>query len=195
MGRLRAGRTTRSSSSTPPTRRTSHDPDDPAFDLRDPRRRDVAIEFRSFCKTAGFTGVRCAFTVVPKTLKGKTADGAKRRAAPALEPPAHDEVQRRVLHRPSAAPRPSTATPARQQVRPAGRVLHDQRPDHPRGPEQCGPAMFWWRACSIRLGFNPGEMYKLAIFRSAFARRKSRLAPAIVLTQNPFLRRNTDERG
>jgi len=28
--------------------------------------REVAIEFRSFSKTAGFTGTRCAFTVVPK---------------------------------------------------------------------------------------------------------------------------------
>jgi LL-diaminopimelate aminotransferase len=31
--------------------------------------RDVAIEFRSFSKTAGFTGTRCAYTVVPKSLK------------------------------------------------------------------------------------------------------------------------------
>jgi len=30
--------------------------------------RDVAIEFRSFSKTAGFTGMRCAYTVVPKTV-------------------------------------------------------------------------------------------------------------------------------
>ena len=37
--------------------------------------RDVAIEFRSFSKTAGFTGVRCAFTVIPKGLMGKTRDG------------------------------------------------------------------------------------------------------------------------
>jgi LL-diaminopimelate aminotransferase len=37
---------------------------------------DVAIEFRSFSKTAGFTGVRCAFTVIPKGLKGKTRDGS-----------------------------------------------------------------------------------------------------------------------
>jgi LL-diaminopimelate aminotransferase len=37
--------------------------------------RDVALEFRSFSKTAGFTGVRCAFTVVPKGLRGKTRDG------------------------------------------------------------------------------------------------------------------------
>jgi LL-diaminopimelate aminotransferase len=36
---------------------------------------ECAIEFRSFSKTAGFTGTRCAFTVVPKALKGKTASG------------------------------------------------------------------------------------------------------------------------
>jgi len=37
--------------------------------------RDVAIEFRSFSKNAGFTGTRCAFTVVPKSLKGTTSGG------------------------------------------------------------------------------------------------------------------------
>jgi LL-diaminopimelate aminotransferase len=37
--------------------------------------RDVAIEFRSFSKKAGFTGVRCAYTVVPKSLTGKTPSG------------------------------------------------------------------------------------------------------------------------
>lgn len=37
--------------------------------------KEVAIEFRSFSKTAGFTGVRCAYTVVPKALKGYTKDG------------------------------------------------------------------------------------------------------------------------
>ena len=37
--------------------------------------KEVAIEFRSFSKTAGFTGVRCAFTVVPKQLKAHTKDG------------------------------------------------------------------------------------------------------------------------
>jgi LL-diaminopimelate aminotransferase len=39
--------------------------------------RDCAIEFRSFSKNAGFTGTRCALTVVPKTLKGKASDGAE----------------------------------------------------------------------------------------------------------------------
>ncbi|WP_309740856.1 LL-diaminopimelate aminotransferase [Chamaesiphon sp. OTE_20_metabat_361] len=38
--------------------------------------RDCAIEFRSFSKNAGFTGTRCALTVVPKTLTAKAADGS-----------------------------------------------------------------------------------------------------------------------
>lgn len=37
--------------------------------------KEVAIEFRSFSKTAGFTGIRCAYTVVPKALKGYTKTG------------------------------------------------------------------------------------------------------------------------
>lgn len=40
--------------------------------------REVAIEFRSFSKNGGFTGTRCAFTVVPKELLAKTAEGEKR---------------------------------------------------------------------------------------------------------------------
>jgi LL-diaminopimelate aminotransferase len=38
--------------------------------------RECAIEFRSFSKNAGFTGTRCAFTVVPKTLTAQTTDGS-----------------------------------------------------------------------------------------------------------------------
>ncbi|HZZ19313.1 MAG TPA: LL-diaminopimelate aminotransferase [Opitutaceae bacterium] len=37
--------------------------------------REVAIEFRSFSKTAGFTGTRCAYTVVPKSLMAWNAAG------------------------------------------------------------------------------------------------------------------------
>jgi len=40
--------------------------------------RDVAIEFRSFSKTAGFTGTRCAYTVVPKTCVASDAEGNAR---------------------------------------------------------------------------------------------------------------------
>ncbi len=37
--------------------------------------KDVAIEFRSYSKTAGFTGIRCAYVVIPKQLKGYTKQG------------------------------------------------------------------------------------------------------------------------
>ena len=37
--------------------------------------KEVAIEFRSFSKTAGFTGTRCAYTVVPKELMAYTKGG------------------------------------------------------------------------------------------------------------------------
>ena len=39
--------------------------------------RECCIEFRSFSKTAGFTGTRCAFTVVPHDLKGTAPDGTE----------------------------------------------------------------------------------------------------------------------
>lgn len=39
--------------------------------------REVAIEFRSFSKTAGFTGTRCAYTVVPKEIMAYTSNGEK----------------------------------------------------------------------------------------------------------------------
>jgi len=44
--------------------------------------KEAAIEFRSFSKTAGFTGLRCAFTVIPKQLKAYTKDGRAVEVAP-----------------------------------------------------------------------------------------------------------------
>ncbi len=40
-----------------------------------PGARECAIEFRSFSKQGGFTGLRCAFTVVPRSLLASTSDG------------------------------------------------------------------------------------------------------------------------
>jgi len=39
--------------------------------------KDCAIEFRSFSKNGGFTGVRCAYTVIPATVTGSTASGGR----------------------------------------------------------------------------------------------------------------------
>ena len=37
--------------------------------------KEVAVEFRSFSKPAGFTGLRCGYVVVPETVKARAADG------------------------------------------------------------------------------------------------------------------------
>ncbi len=39
--------------------------------------RDCCIEFRSFSKNGGFTGVRCAYIVIPKTVSGKSDTGER----------------------------------------------------------------------------------------------------------------------
>lgn len=43
------------------------------YEIRGAKR--CAIEFRSYSKTAGFTGVRCGYTVIPKEVKAQTLDG------------------------------------------------------------------------------------------------------------------------
>ncbi len=45
------------------------DPEIPHSIYEIPGARDVAVEFRSFSKTAGFTGMRCGYTVVPKSVQ------------------------------------------------------------------------------------------------------------------------------
>ena len=42
-----------------------------------PGARECAIEMRSFSKRAGFTGVRCAFTVIPRDVTGAAPDGSR----------------------------------------------------------------------------------------------------------------------
>ena len=53
------------------------DPDIPHSIYEIKGAKKVAIEFRSFSKTAGFTGVRCGYTVVPKELTAATLEGAR----------------------------------------------------------------------------------------------------------------------
>ena len=53
------------------------DPDIPHSIYEIKGAKKVAIEFRSFSKTAGFTGVRCAYTVVPKELTAATLEGER----------------------------------------------------------------------------------------------------------------------
>lgn len=53
------------------------DPSIPHSIYEIPGAKECAIEFRSFSKNAGFTGTRCAYTVVPKTLMGTDPSGSR----------------------------------------------------------------------------------------------------------------------
>ncbi len=53
------------------------DPTIPHSIFEIPGARDCAIEFRSFSKNGGFTGTRCAFTVIPKNLMAVTPAGQR----------------------------------------------------------------------------------------------------------------------
>ncbi len=64
------------------------DPDIPHSIFEIPGARECAIEFRSFSKNGGFTGLRCAFTVLPKTLAARALNGERR--------PLHPLWQRRM---------------------------------------------------------------------------------------------------
>ena len=52
------------------------DPDIPRSIYEVPGAESVAVEFRSYSKTAGFTGLRCAYVVVPREVCGRAASGA-----------------------------------------------------------------------------------------------------------------------
>jgi len=54
------------------------DPDIPHSIYEIEGAREVAIEFRSFSKTAGFTGTRCAYTVIPKNIVAATSEGIEK---------------------------------------------------------------------------------------------------------------------
>jgi LL-diaminopimelate aminotransferase len=58
------------------------DPTIPHSIFEIPGARECAIEFRSFSKNGGFTGVRCAYSVVPKTLMAQTTAGEKKALHP-----------------------------------------------------------------------------------------------------------------
>ncbi|MEI6131283.1 MAG: LL-diaminopimelate aminotransferase [Bacillota bacterium] len=53
------------------------DPDIPHSIYEIDGARSVAVEFRSYSKTAGFTGTRCSYSVVPKDIQATFADGAQ----------------------------------------------------------------------------------------------------------------------
>ena len=117
------------------------DPELPHSIYEVPGAREVAIEFRSFSKKAGFTGVRCGFLVVPAGLRGRGRRRRRSRDPGALGPPALHQVQRRLL--PGAGRRRGLLRRGRPRAaRGQHRLLHAERAHHPRrdaGPGPDGP--------------------------------------------------------
>jgi LL-diaminopimelate aminotransferase len=94
--------------------------------------RECAIEFRSFSKNGGFTGTRCAFTVVPKGLTDLCKRGRASPSSPALVQPLHDQVQWSELRHPEGG-RHALQREGEGRGRRPSRALHGQCPDPPRG--------------------------------------------------------------
>ena len=96
-----------------------------------PGAREVAIEFRSLSKTAGFTGTRCAFTVVPKELTARNDKGER--------VPLHGLWNRRHTTKFNGVSYPIQKAAlavfqpeGRAAIEAEHRLLHGERPHHPR---------------------------------------------------------------
>ncbi len=104
--------------------------------------RECAIEFRSFSKNAGFTGTRCALTVVPRGLMGTAARRGEGGTLGPVEPPPEHQVQRCELHR-AARRRGGVFPRGPGPGEGPGGLLHGERGDHPPGAQRCRPAGVW----------------------------------------------------
>jgi LL-diaminopimelate aminotransferase len=115
-----------------------------------PRADECAIEFRSFSKNGGFTGVRCGFTVLPKKLSARTSGGEKR----PLFPLWHRRFSRSDLHcgRPKAGSR-------------IDRALFGQRRDSFSCSGQNRPERFWWQKRPLHLGSSAKRLSELGCVR------------------------------
>ena len=95
--------------------------------------KKCAIEFRSFSKTAGFTGVRCGYTVVPKELTAATLEGERIPLNKLWNRRQIYQVQRYQLHHPAGG-RSHLHTGGTAADKGNDRLLYGQCPDHEAGP-------------------------------------------------------------
>lgn len=128
--------------------------------------KEVAVEFRSFSKPAGFTGLRCGYVVIPETVKARAARWSDAAPQAAVEPPPDDQVQRLPLHR-SARRRSRLFTRrAAGCTRQCG-LLHGKRLDHPWRAASGGTGRLRGGERSVHLAEDAGRHGFVALFRSA----------------------------
>ena len=124
--------------------------------------KKVAIEFRSFSKTAGFTGVRCGYTVVPKELNGFTLGGERVQFEQTVEPPADDQIQRNQLHHPAGC-RSGLLSGRQRTGKGYDSLLYDQRTDYERSPPGLRLEGVRRRERPLPLGESPERSHLLEI--------------------------------
>jgi hypothetical protein len=140
-----------------------------------PGARACAIEMRSFSKRAGFTGVRCAYTVIPKELTGTTASGERvplnglwsRGTRPSSTACPTDPARGAAVYTPEG--RKQTAEQVAYYMANAQAIR--------RGLGAAGLPLFRRRARALRLGRAPGRPLELGLLRPAARASPRRLHP------------------
>jgi LL-diaminopimelate aminotransferase len=126
-----------------------------ALDLEIEGAREVAIEFRSFSKTAGFTGTRCAYTVWCPKRSRRDWRGRAHPAQRSVEPAPHHQVQRRLypVQRAAAA----TFSPdGHRQTREIIAFYMEKCPTDSRGADSGGVQGVWGRERALHLAPDAG---------------------------------------
>ena len=129
-----------------------------------PGARDCAVEFRSFSKNGGFTGTRCAYTVVPKSVNAQTKTGEFK----PLHPLWHRRMTTKfngvsyVIQRAAEA---LYSPEGKAQVR----ALVEHYLGNSKSPagrrEESRPESFWRRERALHLGAHTGRCDQLAGLR------------------------------
>ena len=146
------------------------DPDIPHSIYEIKGAKKVAIEFRSFSKTAGFTGVRCGYTVVPKELTAATLEGAchtGRRTdtikQTVAQTPVH-QIQWSFLYHPTGS-RSHLYAGREGTSEKNGKLLHGQRQNHEKNAVENWNPVLWRRQCPLLMGKSTGEPDSMEILR------------------------------
>ena len=137
--------------------------------------KQCAIEFRSFSKTAGFTGVRCGYTVVPEEVMARTADGERvslnklwNRRQCTKSSPVH-QVQRYKLRHPACG-RSHLQSGRKETSQGNHRLLPGECPHHAR---RFHPGRFpgiRWCKLSVPVAEDSRRLHFLAVLRPSAER-------------------------
>ena len=144
------------------------DPDIPhsIYEIRGARK--CAVEFRSFSKTAGFTGVRCGYTIVPKEVSVTTFEGeriplnqlwlrrqcTKFNGTSYISQRAAEAIYSHQLHL-AASCRGYLLTRRKAAGAADHRLLHAECCQHAQRAEKSRFRVLWWRECSLHLDAYP----------------------------------------